>query len=271
MALFKIFRGPEDGLQNVPCHDGYAYFTEDRGNLYIDIGNTSPTDRVQVNAYFAEELRKINNDGTIEYIAFDDIELKNAIKDVAHGGTGRATLTANAILIGNGTNGVKMTIIPDNEIIVGDTTNGIKTIGGDGVFFKLTGSAPQFGATLPIALGGTEATTKEDARTNLDVYSTTEVNNKIDEVTEKAYSATLTVDGWTKQEDGTFKYEYTDTNFTLACGKGGNVPPTITYTDNLEEYSNINRADADPTTDKITFITSKKPTKDIPIIIIDKG
>jgi hypothetical protein len=39
MALFKIFRGPEDNLNSVPLHEGYAYFTEDKGNLFIDISN----------------------------------------------------------------------------------------------------------------------------------------------------------------------------------------------------------------------------------------
>ncbi len=263
MALFKVFRGPEDGLKNVPCHDGYAYFTEDKGNLYIDIGN-NPGDRVQVNAYFAEELRKINEDGTVEYITFDDIELKNAIKDVAHGGTGRNTLTANAILMGNGTNAVKMTIIPNNEVIVGDTTNGIKTINGTGAFYKLTNGAPTFG-TLPLSVGGTGATTAAAARTNLDVYNKKEVDDKVAGATSKAYSTTLTVNGWLSQGDK-FVYEYS--NVDLKCGQANNIPPIVTYTSNLEEYSKIEKAEATPGTG-ITFTTAEKPTNNIGITIID--
>lgn len=76
MALFSIFRGDEAGLKNVPCHDGYAYFTEDRGNLFIDIGN-NPGDRVQVNAYYAEVLRKIAEDGTVTEIDIDDLVLNH--------------------------------------------------------------------------------------------------------------------------------------------------------------------------------------------------
>ena len=58
MALFKIFRGPEDNLNSVPLHEGYAYFTEDKGNLFIDISNEEGG-RLQVNAYAAQVLRMI--------------------------------------------------------------------------------------------------------------------------------------------------------------------------------------------------------------------
>lgn len=68
MALFKIFRGPEEQLSSIPLHEGYAYFTEDKGNLYIDISEEEGG-RVQVNAYAAEVLR--SKDGDI--IEIDDI------------------------------------------------------------------------------------------------------------------------------------------------------------------------------------------------------
>ena len=67
MALFKIFRGPEDNLNSVPLHEGYAYFTEDKGNLFIDISNEEGG-RLQVNAYAAQVLK---NDTT--EIDIDDI------------------------------------------------------------------------------------------------------------------------------------------------------------------------------------------------------
>lgn len=51
MALFKISSGNEEDLPNT-LTKGYAYFTEDDGNLYIDIDNglysTSPEKRIQV-------------------------------------------------------------------------------------------------------------------------------------------------------------------------------------------------------------------------------
>lgn len=68
---------------------------------------------------------------------------------VKNGGTGRATLTANAILAGNGTSAVKM----------------ISTSSG-ALYATSAGAAPQFGQ-LPVAQGGTGASTAANARTNL--------------------------------------------------------------------------------------------------------
>lgn len=55
MALFKIFKGSETDLNSVPCHEGYAYFTEDTGNLFIDV-SSEPGGRLQVNSLMAKEL-----------------------------------------------------------------------------------------------------------------------------------------------------------------------------------------------------------------------
>lgn len=73
---------------------------------------------------------------------------------VANGGTGRATLTANRILTGAGTNAVGM----------------IQTQSGA---FYATGddAAAKFG-TLPVAQGGTGATSAASARDNLGVVQT---------------------------------------------------------------------------------------------------
>lgn len=37
MALFKIFKGQSEDLENVKATNGYAYFTPDDGNFYIDV------------------------------------------------------------------------------------------------------------------------------------------------------------------------------------------------------------------------------------------
>lgn len=65
MALFKIFKG---NVENLPLdkHEGYAYFTEDTKELYIDIDNNT---RVQVNA---EKLSRTIDNST-ETIEIDDI------------------------------------------------------------------------------------------------------------------------------------------------------------------------------------------------------
>lgn len=72
---------------------------------------------------------------------------------ITHGGTGRATHTTNSVLTGNGTGAV----------------NNVAT--ADGAFFATgSGAAPSFG-TLPVAQGGTGATSAADARTNLGVVA----------------------------------------------------------------------------------------------------
>lgn len=65
MALFKIFKG---NVENLPLdkHEGYAYFTVDTKELYIDIDNNT---RVQVNA---EKLSRTIDNST-ETIEIDDI------------------------------------------------------------------------------------------------------------------------------------------------------------------------------------------------------
>lgn len=258
MALFKIYKGPENDLNNVPLHEGYAYFTEDKANLYVDVSNEEGG-RLQVNAYAA----KVLTDGVTE-IDIDDIFLKNMIATVAQGGTGRSDLTVNAILVGDGTNQVKMISLAEGALAIGDATNGVAGLLGTGALFADTSGIPQFG-TLPLTAGGLGATTAQGARDNLDVYNKQEVNERISESTSVAYTTTLTVDGWVSSGD---VYTYTYSNTALTCGKNGNVPPIITYTSNLEEYSKIDSGDATVGVG-IVFTTETKPENNIDIIIID--
>ena len=60
----------------------------------------------------------------------------------------------------------------------------------------------------------------------------------------------------------------TYSNANLTCGKAGNVPPIVTYTSNLEEYSKIDHADATVGVG-ITFYTKEQPESDIALVIID--
>lgn len=52
---FKIFKGTQAELDQIPLHEGYAYFT-DEGNFYID----NATKRVQSNAKAADYLKNSN-------------------------------------------------------------------------------------------------------------------------------------------------------------------------------------------------------------------
>lgn len=265
MALFKIFRGPENELNNVPCHNGYAYFTEDYGNLYIDIGDNEG-DRVQVNAHYADALIKRSQETgeIISEIDIDDLVLKDATIAVNRGGTGRQTLTVNALLIGDGENAVKMVPITDGQVVVGDTTSGVRAVGGTGILYSLTANAPQFGIA-PISVGGTGGTTQAEARTNLDVYSKGEVDTNVGAATTLAYTTTLLTNGWSSNGDK-FTYSYINTN--LSCGKNHNVPPIVTYTSNLDEYSKIESAEATASSG-IVFTISEKPKNNIGLIIVD--
>lgn len=258
MALFKIYRGEEELLTQVPMHEGYAYFCEDTGNLFIDISSATGG-RVQVNAYSASILKKDDTE-----IDVDDVFLKTMTATVAQGGTGYNTLTVNALLVGNGADPVKMVSIDKGGIVIGDETNGVAGLLGTGAIFAEASGAPKFG-TLPLKFGGTGATTASAARANLDVYSKSEADNKIDEVTTVSYTATLAKANWVQSGD-TYTYSYSNAN--LKCGKNGNVPPIISWVSNHDDYNKIDDAQATVGTG-ITFTASKAIEGDIEIVIID--
>lgn len=241
MALFKVFKGPQNRLEEVPIHEGYAYFTEDGHNLYIDISNTQ---RVQVNAKYASGL----SDG-IDTIEIDEVLTTSDIIGVENGGTGLNKLTLNAVLVGNGTNSVKLIPV---------------TVGA--FFGENDISAPKFG-TLPLIAGGTGGTTAQQARGNLSVYSKNETDEEIVKAKTVAYTATLSPNSWVASGNS-FYQDWN--NVQLSCGVNGNTPPLITYTSNRDEYSKL---DADRTVatagSGIRFYTSEVPTNAIDLIIID--
>lgn len=227
MALFKIFKGLNADLPKT-LHEGYAYFVEDTGALYIDVSDVK---RVQVNALYANGL-KLDNGDTIDA---DDILTTSDTIGVDNGGTGQTSLTANAILVGNGTGAIKMITIAPNQFAVGDGTNGL--VGKDAAA----------------------------ARELLSVYNKTETDSAVKAATTVAYTATLTATGWTS---GTGEFSQAWPQTALTCGKSGTVPPIISYTDNQDEYSKIDRAEATKGVG-ITFYTKTKPSKNISIVIVD--
>ena len=246
MSLFKIYSGTAAEFpQDYALHPGYAYFFEDSGEFMID------TDNGRVDVKVSQLIKTV--DGEVTFVDVDDILLADT-----------AGVTKNAVLIGGENNTVKAVAIAAGSVVVGDATNGIKGVNGTGALFATTSGAPSFG-TLPLSAGGTGATTAAAARTNLDVYSKTEVNSKIDEVTTLAYSTTLVSSGWVQSGD---TYTYTYTNTDLKCGKNGNVPPIITWTSNQDDYNKITDAQATVGTG-IIFTTNKAITADIGIIVID--
>ena len=247
MALFKIYSGTADEFpSNYALHPGYAYFFEDSGELVID------TDNGRIDVKVSQLIKTV--DGEVTFVDVDDV--LTAADDNG--------LTKNAILVGGENNTVRAIAITAGSVVIGDATNGVKGINGTGALYATTSGAPSFG-TLPISAGGTGATTAAAARTNLDVYSKGETNNKIDEVTTLAYSATLAQASWVQSGD-TYTYTYSNTN--LKCGKNGNVPPIITWTSNQDDYNKIDDAQATVGTG-IIFTASKAIEGDIGIIIVD--
>lgn len=246
MSLFKIYSGTAAEFpQDYALHPGYAYFFEDSGEFMID------TDSGRVDVKVSQLIKTI--DGEVTFVDVDDVLLADT-----------AGLTKNAILVGGENNTVRAIAITAGSVVIGDATNGVKGINGTGALYATTSGAPSFG-TLPISAGGTGATTAVAARTNLDVYSKGEINNKIDEVTTLAYSATLAQASWVQSGD-TYTYTYSNTN--LKCGKNGNVPPIITWTSNQDDYNKIDDAQATVGTG-IIFTANKAIEGDIGIIIID--
>ena len=233
MALFKIFRGQEEQLAGVKKHDGYAYFTSDTGNLFIDVGNEDDGGkRIQVNAKSAVNL--YDGSTTIE---IDDIVLKD-------------TIAAGKLAIGKS-----------------KEEGGLTGLDGIGALFTDDQNIPTFG-TIPIKYGGTGAVSIEDARTNLQVYSKTEVDQLSGTATSELIEKSLMADKWEGSDDA--GYTQTISIPALRCGKNGNIPPIITFKTNKEEYSKIEKADATPKIG-IAFTIKEKPQDNIELLIIDVG
>lgn len=246
MALFKIYSGTADEFpQDYALHPGYAYFFEDSGELVID----TDAGRIDVKATILVK----NSGDELEFIDVDDVLV-----------AGADGITKNAILVGGDNNTVRAIAIANGDLVVGNTEDGVAGLNGTGALYASTLGAPQFG-TLPITAGGTGATSAVAARTNLDVYSKKETEDKVDEVTTLAYTTTLAASGWVASED---LYTYTYTNTDLKCGKNGNVPLIISYTSNKDDWSKVDSAEAEPG-QGIIFTSSKAIEGDIGIVIID--
>lgn len=270
MALFKIYRGTQDQLPK-SFHEGYAYFTTDEGNLYIDINDTT---RVQVNAgsadnaefaAFAGALKKNKGDSETIEIDIEDIVVKDDLKSINTDISDlkdkadlipETPITVNAVLIGNGSNTFKLVA----------SSKGVLQSSGEN-------TEPTFG-TVGLDIGGTGATDVEGARENLEVYSKDETYTK-KETDAKAkssaaarYTVTIPVAGW----QGSGPYTYTYANTKLTCGLEQNVPPFIAPEDetSTEEYSKIDKAMATAGVG-ITFTAENKPAEALTLIIIDNA
>lgn len=119
---------------------------------------------------------------------------------------------------------------------------------------------------IDIAHGGTAATTATAARANLDIYSTSEVDDGIEEVASDSKTFSIAPSEWVVNGD---KFTKTISYPEMTCGKKGNVPPIITPTFNVTEYNKIDSAIVDIATKTIKLTISEKPTSTIGFIVVD--
>jgi len=82
---------------------------------------------------------------------------------VANGGTGAATLTANGVVVGNGTSAVSITAAGTTGQVLKGNTSSAPTWGS----LDLSAAATVGSSILPVANGGTNASTASAARTSL--------------------------------------------------------------------------------------------------------
>lgn len=167
MEFYRFFKGPQEGLDEIPKRRGYIYFCYDTGNLYVDVLSDEPENedhgpieglRVQVNAKAAQYL--INSKG--EYIDVDNLLTSNEeALPVEKGGTGTDFFLKNGVLIGNEQDPIDVVI-------------------GEGV---LVSEGPErnisFKEVLPVELGGTGTDSIEGFIHLYEIVTTELLNNSI--------------------------------------------------------------------------------------------
>ena len=237
-ALVQFKKDVQEKLDSATIKEGNILVTTDKGNLYVDVDGEN---RVQINAKGATEL--IKQDGST--LPAGNVVTTDDIIDVAHGGTGKDSLEANSLLLGNDTEEVKTVAVPADNFIIGDAINGIQAVDA------------------------------ETARSKLSVYDKATVDTKVKEATAMAYYISLEVANWKDNSTADLtKYgKYIcEVNITdLQGGKNHNVPPIISCTSNTADYNKINYAQAtvNESVNKVSFFADEKPTAKIDLIVTD--
>ena len=197
MALFKPFRGTRAALDSQELHDGYAYFCTDDGSFHIDyVDSDGNLQRKQINAKDAETLTGMSLD-----------EIKNTILDSAKTYTDTqidshnhndtyyteaeidSKISAVNTSINNITNG-NTTVAKAEEATHATSADsattattatklGSSTVGSSTQPIYLNSGTATKVSYVGTAYGGTGATTVAGARTNLEVYSKSEVDSAL--------------------------------------------------------------------------------------------
>ena len=246
MALFKVYSGTRDEFpDDYPCHPGYAYFFKDDGIFMIDVDDKT---RVTVNA--PNIVKAIDQKPTV-YDSRDILTTKGGF------------LGKNSLIATTDNNCVYEVSLNNGSILTKDKNGKFISVSGEGALYSIASEAPSFG-TLPLSAGGTGATTAADARSNLDVYSKSEVDAKAGGVS-TCYAVSIKSTDWTLSGNY-YVYNYNNTN--LKCGSSGKIPPIIRCRTGQESYNKINKAVATAGSG-IQFKSSEAITGNMLIDIID--
>lgn len=237
MALFKPYSGTSAELAQIPVHDGYAYFTTDDSKLSVDINGK----RYTANAKNADGLVDGNSILTADGIKslINNLSI-NTINVTASGSQYIGTLADSTSSVGDlvkikfaGAYPSMSTIYINNVAykmtqitkVLRETTQ--YNNGKDYLAYHYVYQDTHYLDILNIE----PATDMATIRSRLDVYSKTEVDNKITNInieTYKTYAITVSSSGW--GADGiTGNYKYVYTNTALKCGSDGNIAPIINY------------------------------------------
>lgn len=298
MALFKPYSGTSAELAQVPVHDGYAYFTTDDSKLSVDINGT----RYSANAKNADGLVDGNGSLTADGIKSLINNLSINTINITYDDTSSryiGTLVNPADGIGDL---VKLHFpvgeIPEQggEPYFSFTINNEYCLVVDtlGSLFRTSGYGSPDGETENLAfysdvnqdhikmftiLDLKPDLTGETVRDKINVYSKTEVDNKLADInveTYKPYIITVSSSGWTT--DGTTgNYQYVYTNTALKCGSDGNMAPIISYENDstspvssaaLDDYAKIYNAVCTAGVG-ITFYANAAITNSLTLKILD--
>lgn len=307
MASLQVFKGKESDLASISLHEGYLYFCEDTGNVFID----GKTERIQVNAHAAEILKNSSKEIDLEDLLLKDepedarnsldvyskAEVDDKVANVLinidfvpidKGGTGAKTKEeARTNLEVDSSQEVDDKISAATANFVDESTIDTKIADATADFLDESAIDGKISDATANFLDGTTIDTKiNTATSNLvdsqtvdnkisaatanlasknDVYNKTEVDTKVSATETKSHVGTLIATDW-KQSGSVFTYDYKNSN--LRCGANDSVPPMICCIDNNDEYNNIISAIA-TAGQGIAFTATKKPTKNISLVIVD--
>lgn len=249
MALFKPYSGTSAELAQVPVHDGYAYFTTDDSKLSVDINGIRYTTNAENADGLLDGSSILTADGIKSLINNLSINTINITYDNANSRyIGTLVNPANGIgdlvklhfpkgSVKKETESNQLYIYIDNKLYHVFDTLGLfsnseyGSAAGAQEYLAFYSNVNQDHLKVFTILNIVMSQDPISIRSILDVYSKTEVDDKIADInveTYKTYAITVSSSGWTA--DGTTEnYKYVYTNTALKCGSDGNIAPIINY------------------------------------------